>query len=91
MQIAGTRGRAGRGLIPTSETGTRPGSDLRKEFDIGREVTAKVLEAGERIRLSIKAAVDDAERADFDTFRAGQGDKGMGTLGDLLKKKMGKR
>ena len=36
--------------------------------------------------VSIKAALDDAERADFDTYRAGQGGKGMGTLGDLLSK-----
>lgn len=93
VQLAGTKGRAGRAVIPNAETGTRLGADLRKEFPVGREVTAKVLEASEnRTRLSIKAAAEDAERADFDTFRAASGaGGGMGTLGDLLKKKLGKR
>lgn len=93
VQLAGTKGRAGRGVIPNAETGTRVGADLRKEFPVGREVTAKVIEASDkRTRLSIKAAVEDAERADFDTFRAASSaGSGMGTLGDLLKKKLGKR
>ncbi|AKF08326.1 S1 RNA-binding domain-containing protein [Sandaracinus amylolyticus] len=90
-QLAGTKGRAGRAVIPNAETGTRLGADLRKEFPVGREVTAKVIEASDnRTRISIKAAVEDAERADFDSFRAKGGGSGMGTLGDLLKKKLGK-
>jgi hypothetical protein len=55
-------------------------------------ITAKVTDATEgRTRLSIKAALDDAERADFDTFRAGMKGAGMGTFGDLLKAKIGKK
>ena len=43
------------------------------------------------MRLSIKAAIADEERADFDSFRAGQkASSGMGTLGDLLAKKLKK-
>jgi small subunit ribosomal protein S1 len=92
VQIQGTKGRSGRATVPNAETNTRPGSDLRKEFPVGKEITAKVLEASEgRTRLSIKAALADAERADYDTFRAGQGAGGMGTLGDLLKAKLGKK
>lgn len=92
VQIAGTKGRAGRATIPNAETATRPGTDLRREFPVGREVTAKVIEAGEkRVRLSMRAAAEDAERAEFDSFRASQGASGMGTLGDLLKKKLGKK
>lgn len=91
VQIAGTGGRAGRAVIPSAETGTKPGTDLRREFPIGREVTAKIIEASDRrTRLSIRAAADDAERADFDTFRSTQGGAGMGTLGDLLKRKLKK-
>ena len=38
----------------------------------------------------IKRAHEDAERADFDSFKASQGSSGsMGTFGDLLKKKLG--
>ena len=61
-------------------------------FPAGKEITAKVLEASDnRVRLSIKAALDDAERADFDNFRATANASGMGTLGDLLKAKLGKK
>lgn len=90
VQIQGVKGRGGRGVIPNAETATRPGTDLRKEFPAGKEVSAKVLEASDgRVRLSVKAALDDAERADFDAFRANAaGRAGMGTFGDLLKGKL---
>jgi small subunit ribosomal protein S1 len=92
VQIAGAKGRAGRAGIANAETGTRQGADLRKEFPVGKVVTAKVIEASERrVRLSIKAALDDAERADFDTYREGMKGATMGTFGDLLKKKLGAR
>ena len=78
--------------IANAETNTRQGADLRKEFPPGKEVTAKVTESTDRrVRLSIKAAHDDAERADFDTYRSEvAGKSGMGTLADLLKRKMKK-
>ncbi len=93
VQIAGSKGRGGRATIPNAETGTRPGADLRREFAIGSTITAKVIEAGERrVRLSIRQAEDDAERGDFDTYRAEALTQGkMGTFGDLLKAKLGKR
>lgn len=92
VQLVGTKGRAGRAVVPNAETGTKQGSDLRKEFPTGKEITAKVIEAGDnRTRLSIKAAVEDAERADFDSYKAAHGGKGMGTLGDLLAKKTKKK
>ncbi len=90
VQVEGTRGRDGRGLIPTAELGVAHGVDLRKEFPLGSEVSAKVLETGSgRLRLSIKAALDDAERADFDSFRQSQAASGkLGSFGDLLKAKL---
>ena len=90
VQLAGTRGRAGRGLIPDAETGLTRGSDKRKELPVGTAVTAKVLETGEgRLRLSIRAAKDDAERAEFDGWREQESSgSSLGTLGDLLAKKM---
>ncbi len=92
VQLQGVKGRGGRATIPNAETNTRPGSDLRKEFPVNKEVTAKVLEAsGNRVRLSIKAALDDAERADFDNFRATSNATGMGTFGDVLKAKLSKK
>jgi hypothetical protein len=52
-------------------------------------VTVKVLETGDgRLRLSIKGAKDDEERADFEAVR-GKVDATatLGTFADLLKKK----
>src|SRR5262245_34938205 len=47
VQIAATTGRSGRGLVPTAETGTARGSDLKKHFAVGQEVEAKILSIDE--------------------------------------------
>ncbi len=91
VQIEGTRGRAGRGLIPTGELGVPRGADLRKGFPIGTNIKAKVIEIAEgRIRLSVTGLKDDEERAQFDGFRQQEqktdAPQTLGTLGDLLKK-----
>ena len=87
VQVDGIEGREGRGLVPVAELGVARGVDLRKTFPEGTELTAKVLETGERrLKLSVKGAKDDAERADFESHKdhaAGS----FGTFGDLLKKK----
>jgi small subunit ribosomal protein S1 len=46
-----------------------------------------VLETGDgRLRLSIQAALQDQERAEFDGYRQSTAaTSGLGTLGDLLK------
>lgn len=87
VQVEGTSGKAGRGLIPAAETGMPRGTDLRKAFPEGSEVRAKVLETGDgKLKLSLKAAKDADERADFEEARAkNQMPKSLGTLGDLLK------
>jgi small subunit ribosomal protein S1 len=87
MQIDGTKGRAGRGLVPSAETGVPRGTDLRKAFPEGTKVTAKVLETGDgRLRLSIKGAAADEERADFEAARGKSGaSASLGTFADLLK------
>jgi small subunit ribosomal protein S1 len=88
LQIDGTRGRVGRGLIPNAELGTPRGSDTRKHFPPGTRITAKVLETGEgKLRLSIKAVAEDEERADFDGYKASASQNKLGTLGDLLRKR----
>lgn len=75
VQIEGTQGRAGRGLVPAAETGSARGADLRKLFPQGAPVEAKILAIGEdgKIRLSIKALAADAERADFEAYARGDG------------------
>ncbi|HKU38977.1 MAG TPA: S1 RNA-binding domain-containing protein [Polyangiales bacterium] len=89
LQIEGTRGRIGRGLIPNAELGVPRGADVRKLFPVGTRLTAKVLETGEgKLRLSVKAIKEDEERADFDGYKASaaEGNK-LGTFADLFKKR----
>jgi small subunit ribosomal protein S1 len=88
LQVDGTRGRVGRGLIPNAELGVARGADTRKLFPAGAKLTAKVLETGDgKLRLSLKAVKDDEERADFDGYREKAGGERLGTFADLLKKK----
>ena len=85
VQVDGTEGREGRGLVPASELGVPRGADLRKAFPEGTELAAKVLETGDgRLKLSVKGAKDAAERADFESHQGAAAS--FGTFGDLLKK-----
>jgi small subunit ribosomal protein S1 len=72
VQIAGTHGRNGRGLVPSMETATPRGADLKKHFSVGQEVEAKILAVDEtgKIRLSISALGADDERAMFEAFKS---------------------
>jgi small subunit ribosomal protein S1 len=95
VQIDGTRGRAGRGLVPVSELGTTRGADLRKAFPLGTKMKAKIIGLEEdKMRLSVRALKDDEERAEFEGFKGkespAEAPRGFGTLGDLLAKKKGK-
>jgi small subunit ribosomal protein S1 len=87
VQIDGTRGRGGRGLVPNVELGVPRGTDLHKTFPVGTPMVAVVLETGDRkLRLSVKAAKDAEERADFEESKSKAAvPKTLGTLGDLLK------
>ena len=87
VQVDGTKGRAGRGLVPNAETGLPRGTDLRKALPEGTKVTAKVLETGDgRLRLSIKGAKEAEERADYEEARGKQrAPASLGTFADLLK------
>ena len=89
VQVDGTSGRGGRGLVPSAELGVPRGTDLRKAFPPGTAVTAKVLETADgRIRMSLRAAKEAEERAQFEEARGkASAPKTLGTLGDLLKKK----
>ncbi len=86
VQIEGTTGKQGRGLVPAVETGFPRGTDLRKKLPIGKQVEVKVLSIAEdgKIRLSIKALEADEERASFEKFsgkaKEKEGAAGFGTL-----------
>lgn len=84
-----------RGLVPARETGTGQGTDLKKAFNLGDPVRVLVQEVDRksgRIRMSIRAAREADERAEYAGFinkDPTQG-KGLGTLGDLLAGQLGK-
>jgi len=73
VQIDGTSGRGGRGLVPTAETATPRGADLKKHFVVGQPVDAKILNIAEdgKIRLSIAAAKADEERGEYESYLSG--------------------
>ncbi len=82
-----------RGLVPSAETGTARGTDLKKEFSAGQKVKVLVMEVDRktgRIRLSIRRAVEAEERAEFSGYlsTSKQASGGLGTLGDLLRDKL---
>ena len=76
VQIAGSPGRKGRGLVPASESGTPRNADLNKSFPVGAEIEAKIVRVEEdgKIRLSIIALKADEERSLFETFNKTQGE-----------------
>jgi small subunit ribosomal protein S1 len=79
------------GMIPASETGTERGTDLKRIFPMGKEIKAEVIELnGEKLKLSIVAAVRTEERADLDAWKSDQSKKvsssgGFNSLADKLK------
>lgn len=82
-----------RGLVPAVETGTQRGADLSKEFATGTKTKVTILDVdgkSGKIRLSIRAAKQAEERAEFEGFLGNSKDKGkgLGTFGDLFKDKL---
>ncbi|WP_437956384.1 S1 RNA-binding domain-containing protein [Sorangium sp. So ce119] len=90
VRVLGATGRAARGFIPAGHTGTQRGTDLRKEFPIGTQLDAKIIEVDPRrgeAKLSIRALKEDAEKQAYQQYRAGVAREAkFGTFADLMKK-----
>lgn len=83
----------GSAFMPASETGTPRGADLGKALPLGTRLQALVIEVDDRGRLKVsKTAREQAEeRALVDQYKSDKkGQAGLGTLGDLLKARLGK-
>ncbi len=93
VRVLGATGRASRGFIPAGQTGTPRGTDLRKSFKPGTVLDLKVLEVDPRSgepKLSIRGFKDDEERRAHREYRQKlKAEGGFGTLGDLLRQKLG--
>ena len=84
----------GSGLMPASETGTPRGADLNKAFPIGTKVPVLVIDLDDRGRVKVsKTAREQAEERavvdQYKTDKSGGGKTGLGTFGDLLRKRTG--
>jgi len=86
------------GLLPAAESGAAKGTDLKKVFRPGMEVDVIVLEtdvAGRRLRFSIQAIHDEAEKAEVRDYAARADAAGasasIGSLADKLRGALGSR
>ena len=93
VRVLGATGRHARGFIPAGQTGTPRGTDLAKHFKLGAQLEAKVIDfdpkRGEP-KLSITRLAQDEERRATKEYRQKlKAEAHFGTLGDLLKSKLG--
>ncbi|HEX3776309.1 MAG TPA: S1 RNA-binding domain-containing protein [Polyangiaceae bacterium] len=93
VRMLGVTGRAARGYIPGAQTGTQRGTDLRKAFKPGTVLDLKVIDLDPRSgepKLSVRGFKEDEERRAHKEYRQKlKAEGGFGTLGDLLKARLG--
>lgn len=94
VRVLGVTGRGARGFIPAGQTGTARGTDLRKVFKPGSHIDVKVVDVDPKRgepKLSIRGFKEDEERRAHKEYRQKLKEEGgFGTLGDLLRQKLGK-
>ncbi len=86
----------GEGFVPVRELELAPGADYRRAFPPGKELTvvmtARAADTG-RMTFSVKGVADVEDRANYRSFantpQGGSSAAGFGSLGDLLKGKIG--
>jgi small subunit ribosomal protein S1 len=94
VRILGVTGRNARGYITSAATGTPRGTELRKAFNVGHDIEAKVVEVDPRrgeVKLSIKALSDEQERSAYQQYRQQLKAEARFTLADLITKNKGAR
>jgi small subunit ribosomal protein S1 len=85
-----------KGLVPNMETGTPPGTDLKRAFPPGTEIQVTVIEvdtAHSKVRLSRKAVLEKTVQDEFNEYKESinnsTGPSGsLGSFGDMLKAKL---
>jgi len=90
VQIPGVFGRRGRGFIPNSEMGTERGTDHRKQFAPGTQIPVKAMgvDRDGGFRFSRKALLNEEEKRAVQDYKKEVARQGLGTFGDLLRKKL---
>jgi small subunit ribosomal protein S1 len=90
VRILGVTGRNARGYITSAGTGTPRGTELRRTFNVGQDIEAKIVEVDPRrgeVKLSIKALSDEQERTAYQQYRTQLKAEARFTLADMLTKK----
>jgi small subunit ribosomal protein S1 len=84
----------GEGLVPLRELGLAPGADHRRAYPAGRELKVVVVNrAGGKLTLSATQVARVEERKNYREFTSagtapsGASSQGLGSLGDVLRKK----
>ncbi len=87
-QIEGTFGKVGRGFIAPPDSGLPRGADLKKSLPVGTDVKVKIVEMERgRLKLSIRAAVQDEERQAYRAYQQQANATSVGvSLADKLRK-----
>lgn len=82
---------AGRGVIPNRELGLHANADPRRAFPKGATVQVVLLRKDNdgKLRFSIRAVADAEERRNYREFSKGDKSGQLGSLGDLLRGKVG--
>lgn len=90
VRIMGMTGWMARGYVPAAATGTPRGTELRKDFPVGKELDAKVIDLDSKkgeVKLSIRALHQDNEREAYNQYRQQvKREAKFGTFADLLAK-----
>lgn len=88
LQVANTIGKVGRALMLPGDSNTPRGTDLRKAIPVGTDVKVKIVEVDRgRIRVSIKAALQDEERQAYRAYQQQANTTSVGvSLADKLRK-----
>jgi small subunit ribosomal protein S1 len=91
VRVIGAAGKRSRAFVPSNETGTERGTDLRKAFPRNTEFEVKILgvERDGSLKCSKKALAIDDERRAIKEYRREAASQGLGTFGDLLRAKLG--
>lgn len=93
VRVLGATGRQARGFIPSGQTGTERGAELRKHFSVGAILEVLVFDIDSRrgeAKLSISRLAEDEERrAHKEYSQKVKAESNFGTFGDLLKAKLG--
>ncbi len=85
----------GEGLVPMRELGLPPGSDHRRHFEVGKEirvVLARRESSSGKLTFSATKVEDVEERQNYAKFAEGGAStskEGLGSLGDVFRKKLG--